>query len=263
MCPTVRPAAAAGSFYPANPDALRAEVLFHLDRADPVAISFPLRILIVPHAGFVYSGPVAATGYLLLQGSHRIKRVIMLGPSHYAHFSGLALPGVDEMETPLGAVPIEPTAAAHLAESDLVVNSPEAHAREHSLEVQLPFLQTVMPGIPVIPMLTGAVDPEEGADVIEQLLDQETLLLVSSDLSHYYDSATARRLDASTAQHIVLLDPESLGRESACGRTGIQMALHLARRRGYRAEILDLRNSADTAGPPDRVVGYGTFAFGG
>jgi AmmeMemoRadiSam system protein B len=263
MCPTLRPPAVAGSFYPANPDALRAEVLFHLDEADPVNIGFPLRMLIVPHAGFVYSGPVAATGYQLLHGNRRIQRVVMLGPSHYVRFSGLALPGVDGMESPLGVVSIEPTAADHLAESELVVASPEAHAREHSLEVQLPFLQTVMPGIPIVPILTGAVDIEEAAEIIEPLLDESTLLAVSSDLSHYHDAGTARRLDAATAEHIVQLDPDSMGRESACGLTGVQMALHLARRRGYRAEVLDLRNSADTAGSPDRVVGYGTFAFGG
>ena len=262
MCPTVRPPAVAGSFYPANPEALRAEVLFHLDEADPVNISFPLRILIVPHAGFVYSGPVAATGYQLLHGSRRIKRVIMLGPSHYVRFSGLALPGVEGMENPLGVVSIEPIATASLVQSDLVVSSPDVHGREHSLEVQLPFLQLVMPGIPVVPLLTGIVEPEEAAAVIEPLLDQNTLLLVSSDLSHYHDASTARRLDASTAEHIVQLDPDSLGRESACGRTGVQIALHVARHRGYRAEALDLRTSADTAGSPDRVVGYGTFALG-
>ncbi len=263
MCPTIRPPAVAGSFYPANPDALRDEVLGHLDGADPITISFPLRILIVPHAGYVYSGPVAASGYQLLRGSGRIKRVLLVGPSHYVRFTGLALPGVEQLETPLGMVAVDSVGAALVAESELVVDSAQAHAREHSLEVQLPFIQSVLPGIPVVPLLTGAVDPVQGADVVDPLLDQATVLVVSSDLSHFHDAATARRLDAATADHVARLDPDSLGWESACGKTGMQIALHLARRHRYRVEVLDLRNSADTAGSPDRVVGYGTFALGG
>lgn len=263
MCPTVRPPAVAGSFYPAGPEALRAEVAQHLDRAAAVDVSFPLRILIVPHAGYVYSGPIAAAGYQMLLGSRRIKRVVAIGPSHYVRFAGLALPGADELETPLGRVAVEPTLAEQVAASSLVEESPAAHSREHSLEVQLPFLQTVLPGVPVLPLLTGDVDPAAAADVIEPVLDQSTLLLVSSDLSHYHDAAAARHLDAATAERIVRLDPDSLGWESACGRIGVQIAIHIARRRSYRAEVLDLRNSADTAGSPDRVVGYGTFAFGG
>jgi AmmeMemoRadiSam system protein B len=263
MCPTVRPPAVAGSFYPAGPEALRAEVAQHLDGAATVDVSFPLRILIVPHAGYVYSGPVAATGYQMLLGSRRIKRVIAVGPSHYVRFTGLALPGVDELETPLGRVAVDPTLVDQVTESALVADSPTAHSREHSLEVQLPFLQTVLPGVPVLPLLTGSVDPAAGADIIEPVLDQSTLLLVSSDLSHYHDATTARHLDEATAEHIVQLDPDFIGWESACGRIGVQIAMHIARRRSYRVEVLDLRNSADTAGSPDRVVGYGTFALGG
>lgn len=263
MCPTVRLPAVAGAFYPAHPDALRAEVMLHLGNADAVDVSFPLRILIVPHAGLVYSGPVAASGYQLLQGSRRIRRIVMLGPSHYVRFSGLALPGVDQLETPLGVLTVDSNAAAVLAESDLVASSADAHRREHSLEVQLPFLQLVLPNVQLVPLLTGSIDPIAGADVVAPLLDEATLLLISSDLSHYHDAITARHLDSETAEAIVQLKPDSLGPESACGRTGVQIALHLARRLGYRGSVLDLRNSADTAGSPDRVVGYGSFAFGG
>jgi len=186
----------------------------------------------------------------------------MLGPSHYVWFSGLTLPGVDYLETPLGEVAIDGPGASEALTSPIVVDSPPAHEREHSLEVQLPFLQIVAPGVSVVPLLTGDVDPSDVADVVEPLLDDRTLLLVSSDLSHYHDYETARHLDTETVRAIEQLDPDSLGRESACGRTGIQAALHIANRRGYRIQTLDLRNSGDTAGPHDRVVGYGTFALG-
>jgi AmmeMemoRadiSam system protein B len=262
MRPTVRSPAVAGAFYHGNRDRLEAEVRAHLDAAERVDIDFELKILVVPHAGYVYSGPVAATGYQLLNGREDIRRFVMLGPSHYVWFSGLTLPGVDYLETPLGDVAVDGPGVAAALMSPLVVDSPAAHEREHSLEVQLPFLQIVAPGIPVVPMLTGEVGPVDVADVVDPLLDDDTLLLISSDLSHYHDYETARVLDAETAHTIERLDPDALGRESACGRTGIQAALHIANRRGYRFQTLDLRNSGDTAGPHDRVVGYGTFAFG-
>ena len=262
MRPTVRPPAVAGAFYPGNRDRLEAEVRVHLAAAERVNIDFQLKILVVPHAGYVYSGPVAATGYQLLRGREDIRRIVMLGPSHHVWFSGLTLPGVDYLETPLGDVAVDGLGATAALKSPLVVDSPAAHEREHSLEVQLPFLQFVAPGIPVIPMLTGDVDPADVADVVDPLHDDETLLLISSDLSHYHDYETARLLDAETVRTIERLDPDALGRESACGRTGVQAALHIASLRGYRVQTLDLRNSGDTAGPHDRVVGYGTFAFG-
>jgi AmmeMemoRadiSam system protein B len=262
MRPTVRTPAVAGAFYPAGRGRLEGDVRGYLAAAEPVEIGFHLRILVVPHAGYVYSGPVAATGYRLLLDRTSLHRIVMLGPSHYVWFSGLALPGVDYLETPLGDVAVDAPGAAEVLRSPLVVGSPAAHEREHSLEVQLPFLQIVAPGTPVVPMLTGDVDPVDVADVVDLLLDDETLLLISSDLSHYHDYETARRLDAETVRSIERFDSGALERESACGRTGIQAALHIADRRGYRMQTLDLRSSGDTAGPHDRVVGYGTFAFG-
>ena len=262
MRPTVRPPAVAGAFYPANRDRLKAEVRTYLDGAERVDIDFQPKILIVPHAGYVYSGPVAATGYQLLRGREDIRRIVMLGPSHHVWFSGLTLPGVDYLETPLGDVAVDGPGATDALTSPIVTDSPPAHEREHSLEVQLPFVQIVTPGVPVVPLLTGDVDPSDVADVVESLLDDQTLLLVSSDLSHYHDYETARRFDAETAGAIERLDPETIARESACGRTGVQAALHIANRRGYRVQTLDLRNSGDTAGPRDRVVGYGAFALG-
>ncbi len=259
---TVRPPAVAGAFYPADPSRLDADVRGYLAVAERVAVDFQPRVLVVPHAGYVYSGPVAATGYRLLEDREDLRRIVMLGPSHYVWFSGLTLPGVDGLETPLGDVAVDGAGAATALLSPLVVDSPAAHEREHSLEVQLPFLQIVAPGVPVVPLLTGDVDPVDVADVVETLCDERTLLLISSDLSHYHDYETARRLDGDTVGAIERFDPAALGRESACGLTGIQAALHIANRRGYRMQTIDVRNSGDTAGPHDRVVGYGTFAFG-
>lgn len=262
MRSSVRPPAVAGMFYEADAARLEAAVLNYLATAAEKSLDFDLRMLIVPHAGHVYSGPVAATGYRLLQDSDHWRRIVMVGPSHFVPFPGLALPGVEYLDTPLGSVSIDIDGAALLREDPQVADLPQAHRREHCLEVQLPFLQVVAPNVPVVPVLTGAADPEEAAALVAPLLDDRTLLLISSDLSHYHDAATARRLDARTVNAIAELRPEDLDWESACGRTGVQMALFIARRRQYRASVLDLRNSADTAGPPDRVVGYGTVALG-
>jgi len=259
----VRPPAVAGAFYPADPRTLESDVRGYLAAAAGVALSFPLRILIVPHAGYVYSGPVAATGYRLLERIGNLRRIVMFGPSHYVWFPGLALPEAQLLDTPLGAVAVDEGAAEQIACGRFVGVSRVAHEREHSLEVQLPFLQVVAPGVPVVPLLTGDVTPKDAADVVEPLLDDETLLLVSSDLSHYHDAPTARRLDAATIAAIERLDSAALDQESACGRTGIQAALHIAKRRGYDVQVLDVRNSGDTAGPSDRVVGYASIALGG
>ena len=259
---TVRPPAVAGAFYPGDARVLERDVRRYLAEADAVDPDLMLRMLIVPHAGYVYSGPVAATGYRLVAEMTGLRRIVMLGPSHYTWFPGLALPGADLLSTPLGTVAVDATAVEVLSRSRHVISSAAAHQREHSLEVQLPFLQIVAPGVPVVPLLTGDIAPADAAAIVEPLLDDETLLLVSSDLSHYHDDATARRLDAVTVRAIERLDPAALDRDSACGRTGIQTALLVARRRGYGVQVLDVRNSSDTAGPPDRVVGYASIALG-
>jgi MEMO1 family protein len=257
----IRKPAVAGSFYPADSESLEASVRTYLAQAPAPDSGLSVRMLIVPHAGYIYSGPTAAYAYRCLEGT-KLTRVVMLGPSHYVPFAGLALPGADTLETPLGTMPVDPVGSEVLRGDSVVVESAEAHRREHSLEVQLPFLQLVAPRVSVVPLLTGAITPTQGADCVQALLDEDTLLLISSDLSHYYDSATARRLDADTAAAIARLDGAALDRESACGRTAIQIALELAKRSGYRVVTLDMRNSGDTAGPQDRVVGYGAFALG-
>lgn len=255
----VRRAAVAGAFYPADArdlesllDDLMAEVRTAAQPDGPVP-----KALIVPHAGYVYSGPVAARAYArLAPAAGRITRVVMFGPAHRVWFRGLALPDADWIETPLGR-----SRAPRLDQLPGVVISLLAHADEHALEVQVPFLQRVLGDVELVPMLVGDASTDAVTDVIDRLWGgDETLILVSSDLSHYHSSDQARRLDVQAATRIEALEP-SLGHEQACGATPINGLLATARRRGLRVECLDLRNSGDTAGPRDRVVGYGAFAF--
>jgi len=258
----VRPAAVAGAFYPADPARLRAEVTTLLADAAPPAAP-PPAALIVPHAGYVYSGPVAATAYALAARTRPdVRLVVMLGPSHFALIDGLVLPGARALATPLGHEPVDAEAEARACRHPGVGVSPAAHAQEHSLEVQLPFLQVALAGPAVVALLCGQGGPEQAAPVVEEFLGEEgTLVLVSSDLSHYLPYQEARRRDEATADAIGRLDPGGLGRDDACGLVGVQALLLAARRRRLQATCLDLRNSGDTAGDRHRVVGYGAFAF--
>ncbi|MBM3695932.1 MAG: AmmeMemoRadiSam system protein B [Actinobacteria bacterium] len=258
----MRPPAVAGAFYPADPAALRREVQEMLAAASPVEAAAPLA-LIVPHAGYDYSGPVAATAYSHLARTRtEVRRVLLVGPSHFARFEGLALPGVDALATPLGEVAVDAPGEARALGHPGVARSPAAHAREHSLEVQLPFLQVALGGPPVTALLCAGASPDQVAPVIEEFLGEEdAVVLVSSDLSHYLPYEEARRRDEATAQAIERLDPDALDHQSACGLVGMQALLLAARSRGLAATRLDLRNSGDTAGDRSRVVGYGAFAF--
>jgi hypothetical protein len=221
-------------------------------------------MLIAPHAGYVYSGPVAAPAYGLLAdigGPH--SRVVLLGPSHFERFDGLASSGARALATPLGRVEVDPELTEQAEGHYAVARRASAHASEHSLEVHLPFLQVALDDLSVLALVTGEVDPVAVADVLDGLLDDPVVIaLISSDLSHYLDYPTARRRDARTAQRIAALQPEEITWGDACGRTAIQAALLVARRRNWGCRLLDLRNSGDTAGGSDRVVGYGAFAIG-
>jgi AmmeMemoRadiSam system protein B len=254
----VRRPAVAGTFYPANSAALGSLVDRLLSQAhDSVPGDAPVpRAVIVPHAGYVYSGEVAARAFARLAPARgTATRVVLLGPAHRVWFEGLALPDADRLATPLGDV--------RAVRPDLpgVVTSARAHADEHSLEVQLPFIQRVLGDVEVIPLLVGDAPAESVAGVLDLLWDSvDTLILVSSDLSHYHSWDEARRRDAESASRIEALDP-SLDHDQACGATPINGLLLSAKRRGLRVECLALRSSGDTAGPRDRVVGYGAFAF--
>jgi MEMO1 family protein len=257
---TVRRPAVAGVFYPAGRAEL-SEAVHAFLRTVPPPAGAPPRALIVPHAGYVYSGPVAATAYARLAPLHgRVRRVVLIGPSHHVGFRGLAVPTAGAFATPLGEVPVDRTALERILALPQVTLRDDCHAQEHSLEVQLPFLQETLGRFALVPIAAGEASAAEVAEVLELLADDPgTLVVASSDLSHYQDYATARRLDAAAARAIEELRPEALDDESACGCVGVRGLLLLARRRGLTARTLDLRSSGDTAGGRDRVVGYGAF----
>ena len=260
----VRPAAVAGAFYPAEPARLEAMVRGYLAAARGKAPVGPTpKALIVPHAGYVYSGPVAASAYALLEGgAARLRRVVLLGPSHRVPFEGLAASGATHFETPLGLVPLDRAAVGRALDLPQVRVLDGAHAREHSLEVQLPFLQCVLDEFHLVPFAVGEASSAEVAEVLERLWGgDETLIVISSDLSHYHAYDEARQLDGETTRAIERLDADALEWESACGRVGVRGLLALARRLGLRPRTLDVRNSGDTAGPRDSVVCYGSWAF--
>ena len=260
----VRPAAVAGLFYPDSPAVLGSAVRAYLAQAAAAAQArIRPKALIVPHAGYVYSGAIAAAAYRRLAGGcDDIARVVLLGPAHHrVPLRGLAVPTSKGFATPLGDVPIDRAAVACALELPQVSESDSAHALEHALEVQLPFLQTLLPGFSLVPLAGGDATAAQVAEVIERLWDgPETLIVVSSDLSHYHSYDVARAIDRSSAQSVLTLSP-TLGFSQACGALPINGLLTVAGRRRMQAELLDLRNSGDTAGDKARVVGYGSFLF--
>ncbi len=256
----IRPAAVAGMFYPGEPGRLARDIRHLIEEAQPVAIR--PKALIVPHAGYIYSGPVAASAYALLKPLRDvIRRVVLLGPVHRVWVRGLALPSADGFETPLGTIPLNQAAMDAILGLPQVEQNAEAHAWEHSLEVQLPFLQSVLGDFTLVPLAVGGASPMEVAEVLVTLWGgEETLILVSSDLSHYLAYASAQETDRGTVEHILGLR-EDLRSEQACGAAAINGLLLAARRKGLAAHLLDLRNSGDTAGDKSQVVGYAAVAF--
>ncbi|HVL05637.1 MAG TPA: AmmeMemoRadiSam system protein B [Acidimicrobiales bacterium] len=261
---SVRPPAVAGSFYPADPAVLRSAVDDALAAAADRVPAGPVpKALIAPHAGYVYSAPIAASAYArVLAGRGGINRVVLVGPAHRVAVRGIAAPGTDAFATPLGLVPVDTAGRDALVAAGLVVVRDDVHAAEHSLEVQLPFLQVCLGDVAVLPLAVGDADPALVADVLDAAWGgDETLVVISSDLSHYLDHASAVEVDRRTAAAIVARQPERLGRDDACGVRPVQGLLTAADRHGLGVDLLDLRTSADTAGEPDRVVGYGAFAL--
>jgi hypothetical protein len=258
----VRLAAVTGQFYPKDPEELRRRVKLLLGNAASGAGPAP-KALIVPHAGYMFSGPIAASGYARLAPARdRIKRVVLVGPSHRVAFEGLATVSVSAFATPLGLVPVDAAGLGQLASLGQVSVNDKAHAQEHALEVQLPFLQTVLDGFALVPLVVSQAEPEAICQVLEAVWGgPETCIIISSDLSHYCVPAVAEQLDKATAAAIEALSPEGISEDGACGRWPICGLLQAARRRGLRARTVDLRNSGETGGPRERVVGYGAFVF--
>ena len=257
----VRAPAVAGSFYPADAAELTAMVDAMLRRARPAGAA--PKAIIAPHAGYIYSGPIAASAYARLRPAREtIARVVLLGPAHRVPLRGLAASSARAFATPLGRVALDREAIERVLELPQVTILDEAHEGEHSLEVQLPFLQRVLGAFSLVPLVVGVAPPEEVAEVLEALWGgPETLVVISSDLSHYHDYATARRLDGATSRAIEALAPEDIGEEGACGRMPIRGLLRLSRDLGLRAVTIDLRSSGDTAGDKHQVVGYGAYVF--
>lgn len=260
----IRPAAVAGSFYPDDPALLLAVVEDFLAEVPPAPDAGWPKAVIAPHAGYVYSGPVAAHAYARLRpAAGRVRRVVLIGPSHYAGFPGLAAPTAAAFETPLGRVPVETAALAALADLPQVILTDGPHLREHALEVQLPFLQAVLGDFAVAPLAVGEAAPAQVAEVLARLWGgPETVIVVSSDLCHYHPDAEARRRDAATAAAIEAFEVDRLGPEDACGYRAVAGLLVEAAARGLAIERLDLRNSGATSGFSREVVGYGAWALG-
>lgn len=258
----VRPAAVAGQFYPHDPEELGRCVKLLLGSAAAGGGPAP-KALIVPHAGYMFSGPIAASAYARLTAARdAIKRVVLAGPAHRVACDGLATVSVSAFATPLGVVPVDADALRQLASFPDVTVNDKAHAREHALEVQLPFLQTVLHDFALVPLVVCHAEPEAIRRVLDALWGgPETCIIISSDLSHYCVPEVAKQLDKATAAAIEALSPEGIGEDGACGRSPICGLLQAARSRRLRARTLDLRNSGDTGGPRERVVGYGAFAF--
>lgn len=257
----IRQPAVAGSFYPADPVELSRMVTAQLGAADPGADE--PRALIAPHAGYIYSGPIAASAYRQLAGLRdRVTRVLLLGPSHRVPFRGLAASSADAFRTPLGDIALDPALTRRLLQLPQVSYLDQAHALEHSLEVHLPFLQTVLDRFSLVPLVVGDATPEQVGEVIGIAWeDPATFVVVSSDLSHYHDYATARRMDDWTSRQIVDGRVGTIDGEHACGCRPVNGLLRAAAEHDLHARVLDLRSSGDTAGDPGRVVGYGAYGF--
>ena len=258
----IRPPAVAGMFYPADAAELERYVRAVLAQAARDVPELPeVEAVVAPHAGYVYSGPIAAHAFAALAERGPVRRILLLGPAHTVPFRGIAAPAWDGFATPLGVVPVDVEARAAIAHLPQVIVDNVPHAREHALEVELPFIQVLYPGVPVLPLVVGEATPEEVAEVIDLLEDEGTAIVISSDLSHYEPYEQARMHDAMTARRIEALDYVHLTPQDACGARPLAGLLYEARERHWQPVLLDLRNSGDTAGDRSRVVGYGAWAF--
>jgi AmmeMemoRadiSam system protein B len=258
---SLRQPAVAGQFYPGEPEQLRRTIAVLLEEADPTAV-LP-KAIIAPHAGYIYSGPVAASAYAHLMGrSGHIQRVILIGPAHRVAIGGLAVSSAAAFATPLGPVPVDREAVSLALSLPQVMERDDAHAAEHGLEVHLPFLQEICGDFSIVPLVVGETTADEVSEVLHLLWGgAETLIVISSDLSHYLEYEVAREKDKATTRAIEALQAQRINQGDACGRIPIQGLLEVAKARGLRVTTVDQRSSGDTAGPRGQVVGYGAYLF--
>lgn len=257
----IRPAAVADMFYPGDPVVLQHDIQQYLQ--DTHDMGTTPKALIVPHAGYIYSGPVAAQAYAQLRRRrHHIRRVVLLGPCHRVPLEGLAVPGVDAFQTPFGNIMLDQDAIRSILALPQVQTFDLTHEQEHSLEVQIPFLQETLVDFTLVPIVVGDATAAEVSEVLEALWGgDETLIVISSDLSHFHDYDEAKRLDSATCNAIERFDKAAIGHHDACGSTPVCGLLDIASKHHMTVTTLDLRNSGDTAGSKDRVVGYGAWMF--
>lgn len=263
----VRPPAVAGTFYPADAISLSTQIRAFLGEAQFDApeedFSVPPKALIVPHAGYIYSGPIAAHAYTHIQSlKDRVERVVLLGPCHRVAVQGLALSSAEAFSTPLGNVDIDHALDETLLALPQVQVFDATHSQEHSLEVHIPFLQILLENFKLLPIVVGNASPDQVAEALDLIWGgPETLIVISTDLSHYLDYDSAQALDQKTCKAIERLDYEAIGDTQACGRMPVKGLLSVAKRKGLNIRTLDLRNSGDTAGTRDQVVGYGSWGL--
>jgi AmmeMemoRadiSam system protein B len=261
----IRPTAVAGTFYPSDPSALRSALdRAFADAAPPADRGRVPKAIVAPHAGYVYSGPVAATAYRAVAAARgSVRRVVVLGPAHRVFLRGVGLSGADAWASPLGEIALDTDGAAELADLPFVAVDDAAHASEHSIEVHVPFVQAVLGDVVLLPLVVGDATADEVAAVLDRLWDDDgTLVVVSTDLSHYERYEVATELDRRTAAAIAARRPDDVGDHDACGARPLRGLLRVAADRDLAVDALDLRNSGDTAGDRHRVVGYGAFAVG-
>lgn len=256
-----RQPAVAGQFYPADSTDLRASVSRYLSEAQPIHPA--PKAIVAPHAGYMFSGAVAGSAYAGWQNlGTAVRRIVLLGPAHRFYLRGMAVPAARQFLTPLGVVEVDQDAVNELANRPDVTVDDRPHADEHSLEVQLPFLQVLFPAFTLVPIVVGVDNGDSVAAVLEQLWgEDDTRIVISSDLSHFHNYYDAREIDAATSAAICALQAEAIGPEQACGCMPLRGLLTYARNHGLQINELDRRNSGDTAGPRDRVVGYGAYAI--
>ena len=259
----IRKPAVAGQFYPADPGALRRMIHQYLDEAVLPAGLDDVRAVIAPHAGYIYSGPIAGYAFKALEELPQKRwTVFLLGPSHRSYFNGIALGNYAAFRTPLGDAAVGVDRIAAMAKhSDLFIGDPKAHEFEHCLEVEIPFLQVVLPDSQLVPMLFGNVDPHLAATSLIEFLNEDTLIVVSSDLSHYHPYAQARELDQALLGALLTEDQQSVSTGEACGRAPIITAMDVAQHEGWQPHLLDYRSSGDTGGDKGQVVGYASVAY--